>query len=150
MNKSKLFNVVKKAEDEISQLLRTQVKLGITLVLEGEQKIEPPQYKFMNPNVLMTAKSKSLLNLVSSHFRLTEASLKSKDKSQKIVIARQAYLYLGDKLLKMKYADMAFHLNRERTTALDQLRKAQSLVEVRDELALHCEVIEKKFLTPNK
>jgi chromosomal replication initiator protein len=83
---------------------------------------------------------------VCGHFRLSNADLLSKDRHKSVAFARQVAIYLCRQRLKCSYPELgrAFG-NRDHTTAMNAVRRVESLRQTDPEVKAHLEAIEERL-----
>jgi chromosomal replication initiation ATPase DnaA len=146
---SDIATLLRETEVKISELMSTPVALSITL-MPHKQEFAKTNYEWLSPGAFGSAENSLLIKTVCEEFGMSKHQFVRTRKNGHSSKARQAYLYLGNKLLRMTYAQMSVHIGRERTTALNQLMRAQDLVKVNDPIADTIKLIENKFLTLNQ
>jgi chromosomal replication initiator protein len=83
---------------------------------------------------------------VCGHFRLSNAELLSKDRHKSVAFARQVAIYFCRQRLKCSYPELgrAFG-NRDHTTAMNAVRRVESLRQTDPEVKAHLEAIEERL-----
>jgi len=87
---------------------------------------------------------------VCGHFRLSNAELLSKDRHKSVAFARQVAIYFCRQRLKCSYPELgrAFG-NRDHTTAMNAVRRVESLRQTDPEVKAHLEAIEERLAATN-
>jgi len=141
-----LATIMRETEERIESLIGEKVILSIAFVKEGSKSF----YEWMQPSNEIDTNVTTLMSLVCKEFNISRHNLVGAAKDAHTIKARQAYLYLGAKLLSLTYRQMGVHINRERTTAMHALNTVRGLVQVNDPISVKIRNIENDFLTNNQ
>jgi hypothetical protein len=142
-----IATILRYAEEQIEALIGEKVMVSVAFVPVKEGKAP---HEWLQPGSEIRTDATSLMSLVCTEFNVSRHKLVGAAKDAHTNKARQAYIYLGNKLLRLTYREMAVHINRDRTTALHALNTVRGLVQVNDPIADKIRSIEHEFLTLNK
>jgi chromosomal replication initiator protein len=128
----------------------------IRLAAKSSLTGRPVDLDFARGELLMVARRQDHVSVediqraVCGHFRLSNADLLSKDRHKSVAFARQVAIYLCRQRLKCSYPELgrAFG-NRDHTTAMNAVRRVESLRQTNPEVKAHLEAIEERLAATN-
>jgi chromosomal replication initiator protein len=144
----------------LAELIHTNVREleGALIRLAAKSSLtgRPVDLDFARGELLMVPRRQEHMSVadiqraVCGHFRLSNAELLSKDRHKSVAFARQVAIYFCRQRLKCSYPELgrAFG-NRDHTTAMNAVRRVESLRQTDPEVKAHLEAIEERLAATN-
>jgi chromosomal replication initiator protein len=139
-------------QSNVRELEGALIRLAAKSSLTGR----PVDLDFARGELLMVPRRQEHMSVadiqraVCGHFRLSNAELLSKDRHKSVAFARQVAIYFCRQRLKCSYPELgrAFG-NRDHTTAMNAVRRVESLRQTDPEVKAHLEAIEERLAATN-
>lgn len=127
-----VLKIVSVAEDAIYTLSGMRIKLTM-------------QHDAIKINDYNEMVGMRLQQVICDYYGITFKDLVSHNRSRKLVDARTLYAYIATNFLKAKQSMLAGELNKDHSTIIHYLKRAETLLSVDDVLAKDLSIIEKNF-----